>query len=501
VGDFLYNRLELGSGYDVTTFSSFRPDIFWMAGYSFLALSLWHLPIVAAQEKKNRLNTFKFSHDFSIRLVDVLSPTITLIFAPLYMYNAQFWYKTPTVYWMLISSSVAITFFTIFRTALLIVENKNLSQLALRDALTGLFNHRYFQEQLDRELNKAQRQNKPLSIVIMDIDDFAVLNNSYGHQLGDAVLMRFAKILNSMTRSYDTVARLGGDEFGIILPETDSYHAYLLVERIKEAIRESLIDFHSPVTFSAGIAAYPELGVKKEELLSKADNALYWAKYNNKDAVVAYQDTLDFLKPEERIEKIKEQAFLNTVKVLAAAVDARDQFTQFHSRNVSVLAAMLGKEMGLPREKIKLLEIAGLLHDVGKIGISDSILKKEGKLNESERAEIEQHPILAAKILNQSHPKKIVPWILHHHEHWDGKGYPFGLVGEEMPLEARILAICDAYDAMTAERHYRSGMTKEQALEEIQKEAGKQFDPELAKVFVNMMQEKNKQTEILKQNF
>jgi putative nucleotidyltransferase with HDIG domain len=243
-----------------------------------------------------------------------------------------------------------------------------------------------------------------------------------------------------------------------------------------------------PVTASIGVAGYPDDAGDREDLVRKADGAQYWAKFHGKNQVVVYDpEVVLALDAEERIRNLQQQSHLATVRALAAAVDARDPLTQYHSRNVATLAVALAERVGLDRNKTQLLEVAALLHDIGKIGISDAVLRKTGKLTPSERAHIEEHPLLGEQILSSTRLTEILPWVVAHHERYDGRGYPCGLAGPAIPYEARILAICDAYDAMTSDRPYRRALSKAAAVQEIDLNMGTQFDPQLAEEFIRLV--------------
>jgi putative nucleotidyltransferase with HDIG domain len=191
---------------------------------------------------------------------------------------------------------------------------------------------------------------------------------------------------------------------------------------------------------------------------------------------------------EDRLRENLKQLFLSTIKALSTAIEAKEPYLKGHSQNVSRYAVLIGKALKLPQEDVDSLELAGILHDIGKIGVDDSILKKKGPLTKRERKAIEKHPVIGAKIIESvTALGPAIETVLYHHERWDGHGYPKGLAGEEIPLLARILGIADAYDAMTTERVYRPALTQEEAVQELKSQAGKQFDPRLVKVFVQIL--------------
>lgn len=485
VADLAYNSLELSSSYDTALASSLVPDLTWMFGYLALALALRAVP-AHQRDTDDRVFRLDVTAKSELSWIDVYSPVFSLIVAMMITYSLQFWVDDRFTHRLMTVVSIFIVASVIVRNALVVFENRSLANVALRDPLTGLYNHRFFHEQLEREVERSRREGTSVTVVAIDLDDFAVLNDTLGHQAGDELLARFAAALVTTIRVYDIAARLGGDEFALILADTTADEASTLVRRVGESLA-SMNKGPLTITFSAGIAAFPEHAVSKDDLLRKADSALYWSKYNGKDTTTVYDESLRFLSPNERIERIREQSYLNTVKVLASAVDARDPYTQHHSRNVAALAALLATRLGLAPDHVKLVEVAALLHDVGKLGVSDNLLKKDGPLTDDEVHEIREHPLLATKILNSGNLRRIIPWVRSHHERWDGRGYPDGLKGESIPLESRIIAICDAYDAMLSERHYRPAMSKREAIAELLKESGKQFDPELVRSFLDIV--------------
>lgn len=394
------------------------------------------------------------------------------------------------VYGRVMTTGAAVTLGVVLvaRTALTTIENGSLFHRSVTDALTGVYNHRYFHERLAAELDMAGRYGDDLAVAVMDLDDFSRVNNVQGHLVGDSLLAEVAVRLTAASRTSDAVCRIGGDEFAVILPETPAEDAAAVCDRLLVALRHDWAPLGTPVTASIGLACFPNDSGDKEELLRKADGAQYWAKYHGKNQVVRYDArVVESLDAEERIRRLEESSHLATVRALAAAVDARDPLTQHHSRNVARLAVALAAELELDVEKARLIEIAALLHDIGKIGISDDVLKKQACLTAEERSHIEEHPVLGDRILSSTNLREILPWALGHHERWDGGGYPFGLAGEDIPLEARILAVCDAFDSMTSDRPYRQAMSTIEALHEIDLCAGTQFDAALAVMFISMM--------------
>ncbi|WP_286677434.1 HD-GYP domain-containing protein, partial [Candidatus Aquicultor secundus] len=237
---------------------------------------------------------------------------------------------------------------------------------------------------------------------------------------------------------------------------------------------------------------YPTLAKDKDELLHTADGALYWGKLQGKNNVLTYDpQVVEALSAEERTKRVEEAALLDLVKTLVTAVDAKDEYTGLHSNGVSDMAGKLARQIGLDEEAINRVEVAGMLHDVGKIGMPDSILNKPSRLTDDEMAIIKTHPELSAQIINSTSLKDVVPAVRSHHERWDGNGYPNGLKGKQIPLEARILAIADTYDAMITDRPYRKGLPVDDAITEIKRSAGTQLDPELVGHFLALFSYRN----------
>jgi len=374
-----------------------------------------------------------------------------------------------------------------------IIENAQLYSQALvranTDGLTGLYNHRYFHERLEQEIARGSRFGTMFSLIMLDIDFFKAYNDNYGHLAGDEVLRKIGGHIDSSIRSIDLAFRYGGEEFAIILPETRLDDAYRVAERIRKTI-ESKTSFKAMlVTVSLGIAHWPIDGVMKEEVIDHADAALYRAKQTGRNKTCLSSDVV---KPETPVIGAELEArprALSIIYALAATVDAKDHYTYGHSRKVSDYAVAVAEALGLPQDRIDTLRAAGLLHDIGKVGVPDSILNKKGPLTDEEWETVKAHPDLGVEILR--HVIDLVnclPAISYHHEHYDGKGYPRGLKGDSIPLEARILAIADAYDAMTSPRPYREQISPQQAINELKRCAGTQFDSELVDIFCKIIQ-------------
>ena len=355
------------------------------------------------------------------------------------------------------------------------------------DGLTGLFNHRYFHERLDEEISRSSRFGTALSLIMMDLDLFKPYNDIYGHVAGDEVLKQIGQSIRHSVRGIDIACRYGGEEFTIILPETRLDDAYTVAERIRKTIELEMFTKQIPLTASLGLASWPADGVTKEELIACADGAMYLAKAMGRNQTCLSTDVVSTEALPSKTNGKATQEVLGMVYALAAAVDAKDHYTYGHSKKVAQSAIALAEALDLPPAKIATIRATAMLHDIGKIGIPDDTLTKPDTLNDEEWKLLRTHPLMGAQIIRHVPDlANCVPGIQHHHERWDGTGYPSGLKGENIPLDARILAIADAYAAMTSIRPYRKAMSLKDAIEELKRSAGTQLDPKLTTVFVSI---------------
>ncbi len=370
----------------------------------------------------------------------------------------------------------------------IIIDNARLYSQAVTwantDGLTELYNHRHFHERLDQEIARGSRFGSIFSLILLDLDHFKTFNDNYGHLAGDEVLRRVGRCLENSVRSVDMTFRYGGEEFAVILPGTRLNDALKAAERIRNMIEAKASPATIPVTASLGVATWPIDGMTKQDIIGRADTALYQAKQSGRNRVVLSSEVVKGQTSLIGMELETKERAVSIIYALAATVDAKDHYTYGHSKKVSQYAVTMSEALGLTPQKIATIRAAGLLHDIGKIAVPDSILNKAGPLTDEEWEPIKAHPELGMEILK--HVIDLVnclPAILHHHEHYDGSGYPGSLKGEEIPVEARILAIADAYDAITSIRPYHNQLTPQEALDELKRCAGTQFDPELVKVF------------------
>lgn len=357
--------------------------------------------------------------------------------------------------------------------------------LAERDPLTGLLNHRGIHRHLAAAGSQASERGGELSVVMIDLDDFKLLNDTYGHQSGDRVLSQVSDAVRDALRHTDLAGRVGGDEILIVLPDTDRRGAIRLAERIHESLRTrpfSAIEGRSiPLRISLGVACYPDDADTLPALLEVADANLYLSKQRGGNIITASADH-DPLREHEGTRGV--------IARLMDLIGARDHYTRRHSERVVVHALHLGKTLGLSDDSLETLRLAAVLHDVGKISVGDRLLRKPASLAPREEEEMRRHVETGEKIIRDlPRVAQVLEAVRSHHEHFDGTGYPLGLVGNDIPLLARILAVADAFAAMTLDRPYRERMTNDQARSELAKAAGVHLDPHLVSRFLDHLED------------
>jgi len=372
-----------------------------------------------------------------------------------------------------------------------------LIERANTDSLTSLYNHRYFHERLRSELRRAERYGRPLSVVMLDIDHFKTLNDTHGHPVGDMVLADLAKILlGGVRKDIDIVARYGGEEFALILPETEAPNAMICAEHLRAAVEQYRFvgkDGEAiPVTISLGVAQYPIHSSEREGLIMAADLAMYQSKSTGRNRATTFSNDSRADKNADpyKLYLLLQATDMSTIEAMAAAVDAKGRRYPGFSKAVMIHAVALAEKLGLSAREQDDVRIASLLHDIGKLGISDAVLNKREPLTEEEFEIIRSHPSIGYAIIQRSsHLQSMLPGILYHHEWWDGKGYPNGLKGEDIPLIARIIAVADSYHAMMTERPHCGARMPEDAKAELRLCAGTQFDPAVVDVFLSILEE------------
>lgn len=338
--------------------------------------------------------------------------------------------------------------------------NKLIEALSYRDQLTGLYNRRFYEEELQR-LDTSR--NLPISLVLLDVNGLKLTNDAFGHQSGDELLKRVAKIVFECCRTDDIISRIGGDEFIILLPRTPTEDAEIIVERIYSRIEYETMDAIK-LSVSIGHATKSTMDQSVSDIFTLAEDNMYRKKLHES-------------------QSMRHQ----TVKAIVKTLNEKSVREKVHSDEVSRISKQIGLAMGLSSEKIKELEIASLLHDIGKISIPDSILNKNGSLTESEYIEVKRHSECGYQILKSVDSySSLAEIVLHHHERWDGEGYPYGLKGDEIPLLSRIITVADAYEAMISDRPFRNGRSHESAIAEIKACAGSQFDPMIVAAFLKI---------------
>jgi len=388
---------------------------------------------------------------------------------------------------------------------------EKLQELSLKDVETEVYNHKYLIERLNSELVRAKRYALSISLSMIDVDYFSSINDLYGHAYGDKILKELAKYLKEFVRGMDIVTRYGGEEFVIILPDTDKQSTVRFTERLLNDIENHTFDPDGrklKLKVSIGIANFPEDDpdiceayglihlVEKAVSLAKERGGGRLLTLNGKDTEKPFEDTqenVENLKQKlSKIEKRMHQTFLESIYAFAKTIEARDFYTGEHCEHMVSLVVSIGKKLNLSEKEMEDLKHAAMLHDLGKIGIPDEILLKKGKLTDGEYDIIRKHPQIGAEIIRHIHfLKDVAPIVLYHHERFDGFGYCSGLKGKEIPLGARIIAIADVYQALTSDRPYRKAYPIPEALKIIKEGSGTQFDPEIVKLFFEIMQEKN----------
>jgi len=390
--------------------------------------------------------------------------------------------------------------------------NQKLEDYAFHDDLTGVYNHRYFQEKLREEFSRAKRYGQPLSLLMVDIDAFRTINETKGHLIGDSILKELGRVLSDRSRDADLVARYGGEEFALLLPHIGTEGALVLAERLRKSVESHVFlkgKDSLKITVSIGLSSFPDDALQKhDDLIKLAEKALIHCKGSKKsNAVCTYNSLMKNIEAQTKYLKFSEEKVIEfrqrlldisetakrmhieSTKTLIYALEAKDKYTLGHASRVAQYSAMVAAEMGLADEDVATIEHAGLLHDVGKVCISDEVLLKPGAFTAEEYEQMREHPVLGYQMVKPiKFLKEEALIILHHHEWFDGTGYPHGLKGKEIPVGARIVAVLDAYDTMRAAgARYKKTMSMQQIVQELVRQSSTQFDPEVVTALLRVL--------------
>jgi diguanylate cyclase (GGDEF)-like protein len=361
------------------------------------------------------------------------------------------------------------------------------------DGLTQLFNHRYLQEKTAELISRAGKNDDELTVLLIDLDKFKLLNDTYGHVVGDRFLQHTSGLLRRAVHLDGFVGRYGGDEFLIVLPHVNATKAQPIMGRIRALLTEERFSPHPlvdplPISFSMGLAAFPFNGSNAKELIAFADAALYAEKQGGFNIVEFIRKVeVAYAKSERGSDELSRAhgGCFGVLFNLVVAIDKRDSYTKFHSEHVASWAIRLGEAIGMDEETLLILKLAGLLHDVGKIGVPDHVLRKPGALTTEEYDIMKGHVTLSERLIQEiPYQEDVLAAVSCHHERWDGHGYPRGRNGKDMPLTGRILSIVDAFSAMSLDRPYRAALSLDVICERLISGSGSQFDPNLVMPFV-----------------
>ncbi|NLJ55861.1 MAG: diguanylate cyclase [Firmicutes bacterium] len=377
------------------------------------------------------------------------------------------------------------------------IENNISRQLALMantDEITGLNNLRFFLERLKTGVVAAVRNREPLSLILLDINNFKKYNEIHGHFCGDLILRKMAILLQQDIPPGAEIARFGGDEFSIILPGFSLEEAAAVAGRLQDTVTElgalGEMGLSDELTVSAGVANLPVHATDYRALLLAADEALYSSKVTGNSKVQVYLGVLEKIR---QLVAANEREMVNSLSVFMTLINVRDRYTYGHSERVAYYIKEFASYLGMEEELIRLLEYGSFLHDIGKLETPREILNKKGALTAEEWAVLRRHPQWGAEMLRPiGLLEPVIPMVLYHHENYDGTGYPEGLQGEDIPYFARILRIVDSFDAMQTFRPYHQPLPREEILLELEKGSGKEYDPQLVGSFMEMLQQKNK---------
>ncbi|MDD3295777.1 MAG: diguanylate cyclase [Candidatus Omnitrophica bacterium] len=389
-------------------------------------------------------------------------------------------------------------------------KEEQIQKMTLVDPLTGCYNWRYFLNRLSQEISRSRRYLYSVSFVGIDIDNFRQINEIYGVKVADQVTKDLVALLNRTLRKEDVLCRWRGDEFFIIAPHIESKNGYRMAARIRNKINSYKFKYRNltiSIKASIGVTSSPEDSLfNARDIVGALNRCLVLAKRKGGNTIVLHSESkFKFIRKEKdkanvvdlrgKIEKMNvlmTRDFLEMIYGFARAIEAKDSYTGKHVEYTAVLAEEIANSLKLSKSEVENIKHAAVLHDLGKVGIDGSILSKKGSLTAKERNIIKTHPSIAAGILKDIHSLRgAVPAILYHHERYDGKGYPLGLKGEEIPLSARIVSVADVYQALISDRPYRKGFSRKEAIRIVKSESGKQFDPKIVKIFEKVVKKIN----------
>ncbi len=373
------------------------------------------------------------------------------------------------------------------------LANERLTLLATTDPLTEILNHRMVLETLNVTIADYAEHGRPCSLLFFDLDHFKAINDGFGHATGDKVLQQLAQIATQTLGKRGTLGRWGGEEFIAILPEMHEHAALELAEELRAAVASHAFQVGGGlhVTCSVGVATMPTHGATSTQLLEAADRAMFFAKKLGRNQVRRAGEVVEAARedggPGDATSRDSDM-LQGVVTAIATLVESRDGYTGEHLLRVSQLTFQVATALGLASEEARMIEIAARLHDIGKVAIPDAILNKRQKLTPDEQVIMRSHTVVGGTILSHIPSLRgIVPIVRGHHERWNGSGYPDGIKGENIPLGARIITVVDAYDAMTSDRPYRAAHTTQWALDELHRNAGSQFDPDIVQALQQLL--------------
>jgi len=383
----------------------------------------------------------------------------------------------------------------------------NLETLVIVDPDTNFYKAKYFLEVIPQEIERAKKLFYPISFIMFDIDFFRQLNESYPYQFADLIIKELSKIIASGVPKESILVRWKEDSFIITLPHIGRKESYRIAKKIKDKVNLKRFSFRkvckTRITLSGGLVSYPTEGISNyHEIIVSLEEALGFSKKEGGNRITFYsrgirenikdidseKDVLTLKKKVRYLNRIVNQELIDMIYGFAKTIEARDLSTARHVENTALLAKKIAKRLNLPNQEIDDVYHAAILHDLGKVGVDEKILYKKGVLEKAEREIVQAHPWIGTEILREIHALRgTIPAILYHHEKWDGRGYPFGLKGEEIPITARIIAVADVYEALVSRRPYRKAYSKNKAIEIIKRERGKSFDPKIVDIFLKLI--------------